>query len=542
MNSYRILFTFSLAVLLCMPALAQQRPTSGVVAQPAPETSTISASDVRILGGDALRRVDTPSRSVVFDTLNYNTDEAFDTLFFVALTTFPFDPATQHFYAGTLEFDQLFTPGEGTGGFFGPNGTALPAQAGQKTEFGFCLGGPDPVQGDADDILAFFVSKVEQGDDVGPTPYPASVFGFTLDNFLDTITPNDPSDDAVNEGVCYTLDLSDDNIFFEADEEMWEGFFVVDNSTENNLEVQFLLDDGNIGTEGDPNYDPVRSLLFAEPPFVPEFGLYSWNGSSNYLWYDVVDYKSAPVVDGDITAACGFLGTCNFQAGDTFTYTGCVRNNSGAPRRATATVQAFLPNGATRTLLSLNTPTLPSGPRVCRTFSARIPAQAPDGFYAVQLLIDDPAGVDFTYDTDRVFFTKGAPAPARTAAFSRADLMNVEPQVSAEWTAEATGDWEVIETDVTAAAARGETASVVGAFPNPFARETTIRFTAAEATALRLAVYDVMGREVAVLADGTVEAGQHDVVFDARGLASGLYVYRLTAGSQVETGRITLLK
>jgi hypothetical protein len=79
------------------------------------------------------------------------------------------------------------------------------------------------------------------------------------------------------------------------------------------------------------------------------------------------------------------------------------------------------------------------------------------------------------------------------------------------------------------------------ASPNPFAGQAAIQYVLAEASDVRLAVYDVLGREVAVLVDGYVEAGAHHAVFDARGLASGTYVYRFAVGDAVETGRLTLV-
>jgi arylsulfatase A-like enzyme len=78
--------------------------------------------------------------------------------------------------------------------------------------------------------------------------------------------------------------------------------------------------------------------------------------------------------------------------------------------------------------------------------------------------------------------------------------------------------------------------------PNPFARRTTIRFTLDASMAVRLAVYDVLGREVAVLVDGEREAGTHAATLDGRGLAPGVYVYRLTAGGEVQTGPMTLAR
>ena len=79
-------------------------------------------------------------------------------------------------------------------------------------------------------------------------------------------------------------------------------------------------------------------------------------------------------------------------------------------------------------------------------------------------------------------------------------------------------------------------------YPNPFNPTTEIRLDLPEAAAVRLIVYDVMGREVARLVDGTTPAGQHRARWDASGLPSGVYLYRLTAGAFTETKAMTLLK
>jgi hypothetical protein len=55
-------------------------------------------------------------------------------------------------------------------------------------------------------------------------------------------------------------------------------------------------------------------------------------------------------------------------------------------------------------------------------------------------------------------------------------------------------------------------------------------------------VYDLLGREVAVLLDEQRPAGTHTVALRAAGLASGAYLYRLRAGSQVLTMKLTVLK
>jgi hypothetical protein len=64
-------------------------------------------------------------------------------------------------------------------------------------------------------------------------------------------------------------------------------------------------------------------------------------------------------------------------------------------------------------------------------------------------------------------------------------------------------------------------------YPNPFNPTTVVSCQLPVASAVRLAVYDMLGREVAVLANGRMEAGRHEVEFNASGLASGVYTYRL---------------
>ena len=59
---------------------------------------------------------------------------------------------------------------------------------------------------------------------------------------------------------------------------------------------------------------------------------------------------------------------------------------------------------------------------------------------------------------------------------------------------------------------------------------------------MRLAVYDVLGREVAVLVDGAVAAGAHTATFDARSLPAGTYLCRLAADGAVQTRTLTVVR
>ncbi|HLE57748.1 MAG TPA: T9SS type A sorting domain-containing protein, partial [Rhodothermia bacterium] len=79
-------------------------------------------------------------------------------------------------------------------------------------------------------------------------------------------------------------------------------------------------------------------------------------------------------------------------------------------------------------------------------------------------------------------------------------------------------------------------------YPNPFNPSTAIRFTLPATEKVTLTVYDILGQRVATLLDGEqLNTGQHTVNFDASALASGVYTYRLQAGSEFAQSRRMLL-
>jgi hypothetical protein len=79
-------------------------------------------------------------------------------------------------------------------------------------------------------------------------------------------------------------------------------------------------------------------------------------------------------------------------------------------------------------------------------------------------------------------------------------------------------------------------------FPNPFNPSTTIGYGLPERSHVTLTVYNTLGQQIATLEEGEIEAGFHEVNFDASSLASGVYLYRLTAGDYVRTRRLVLLR
>jgi hypothetical protein len=67
-------------------------------------------------------------------------------------------------------------------------------------------------------------------------------------------------------------------------------------------------------------------------------------------------------------------------------------------------------------------------------------------------------------------------------------------------------------------------------FPNPFNPETVIRFQLPVAGYVKGVVYDILGREVATLINGEMPAGYHEIKFDSKGIASGVYIFRIESG------------
>jgi hypothetical protein len=79
-------------------------------------------------------------------------------------------------------------------------------------------------------------------------------------------------------------------------------------------------------------------------------------------------------------------------------------------------------------------------------------------------------------------------------------------------------------------------------YPNPFNSSTTIKFELPRSAVVRLGVFDILGREVAVLVNGRGDAGIHEVRFDGVNLASGVYVCRLQVADGVQLKKLVLLK
>jgi hypothetical protein len=79
-------------------------------------------------------------------------------------------------------------------------------------------------------------------------------------------------------------------------------------------------------------------------------------------------------------------------------------------------------------------------------------------------------------------------------------------------------------------------------YPNPFNPSTTIAFEIQKTENVKIEIYNTLGEKVATVLNDRMNAGPHEITFDASNLASGVYVYRMTAGDTKLTRKMMLLK
>lgn len=162
---------------------------------------------------------------------------------------------------------------------------------------------------------------------------------------------------------------------------------------------------------------------------------------------------------------------------------------------------------------------LPAGREIAKRLTQSLPAEAPAGEYTYTGYVGTyPEPVEVS---DGFTFEKAADAARSTARATAGRTLS---------------GFDVTEAELPSAFA------LHGAYPNPFNPTTTIGYDLPESAHVRLAVYDVLGRRVALLVDGREEAGAKRVVFDAAALPSGMYLYRLETGGRVETRQMLLVK
>jgi hypothetical protein len=79
-------------------------------------------------------------------------------------------------------------------------------------------------------------------------------------------------------------------------------------------------------------------------------------------------------------------------------------------------------------------------------------------------------------------------------------------------------------------------------YPNPFNPSTVISWQLPVSSHVLLKIYDILGNEVAILVNENKETGYYETRFDGSALASGMYIYRLTAGNYISTKKMLMIK
>lgn len=129
------------------------------------------------------------------------------------------------------------------------------------------------------------------------------------------------------------------------------------------------------------------------------------------------------------------------------------------------------------------------------------------------------------FDTDDITFSKSGDYDDNTADLVEDVMITVNPSTSAEDNPNRTAF--TLEPN----------------YPNPFRSNTHVAYELDQAASVRVAVYDLAGRQVAVIDEGFRAAGTHTAAFDASVLPAGVYVYRLEVdGTTVQTRRMTRLR
>jgi hypothetical protein len=229
------------------------------------------------------------------------------------------------------------------------------------------------------------------------------------------------------------------------------------------------------------------------------------------------------------------------SSGGSFTYDIAIADTSPVAGLVDVWVEVVFPGGSTLTLLARNDLPFQPGDTLSRmNVQQSVPASAPSGVYMYAVKAGNypyasPWGQDsFT------FVKQGGEAHQGTYPAVNSPGGGLDP--STAWTLQG---WE--ESDVGASAAADSPPSIPGQLlllvsPNPFNLETTISFTLPTAQETQLIIYDVHGREVALLLSGPSPAGAHTISWNADQQSSGIYLVRLQTEAGEVSQKILLLK
>ena len=168
--------------------------------------------------------------------------------------------------------------------------------------------------------------------------------------------------------------------------------------------------------------------------------------------------------------------------------------------------------------------TLSPGETKTRTLSRQVPGAAPSGDYTYSAFVG--AFPDDASASDSFVFTKEAGALKGATASGQDWSLRLEEAAKPSTEQPSRGSFTLAQN-----------------FPNPFMRATEIRFSVASAGPVTVAVYDLTGRHLMTLYEGSAEPERpYTLHFDARGLPAGIYLYELRYGDRRRTRTMMLVR
>ncbi len=210
-------------------------------------------------------------------------------------------------------------------------------------------------------------------------------------------------------------------------------------------------------------------------------------------------------------------------AGGTFNYGIAVSNGSASPASADIWCMVTLPNGTHYgPVLGPALVSLPAGYATSRDRTQAVPAGAPAGNYTYHAYIGLYPNV--IYDQDSFPFSKSGVAGALS--------WDEGWENWGEEIAGATADTHVLPAAF----------ALYQAYPNPFNPAATVTYDLPQAAFVKLAVFDLLGRQVSVLQQERMPAGVHQILWDASQIASGIYLLRLEADDYAAAQKLVLMK
>ncbi|RJP82410.1 MAG: T9SS C-terminal target domain-containing protein [Candidatus Zixiibacteriota bacterium] len=286
---------------------------------------------------------------------------------------------------------------------------------------------------------------------------------------------------------------------------------------------QLYVDGQQIAT---PNQSPYVSGATYPPGSTHTWYMKATAGNVITLASETRTFSMVPNVD--IQLIPWQTPTTIPAGGGSFSYFVTLSNLETTPQPIDGWIMQYTPMGSWQgPMLGPVSVTIPGGSSITRQRIQFVPSTASPGVYIYRGYLGDYP--DVKWDSSSFNYTK----------LSTGD---------GNWVGEWQNDGESFDPYLTMADNSATAPPVPEQFtfrsnyPNPFNPATTISFSLPEISRVSLKVYDLQGRLVADLVDGTQEAGVHSVTFDASHLASGLYFARIQAGSYTEVMKMMLVK